>query len=464
MVTHNNLTHASNSEPIAHEEPATLNPSTPRGKLAKRDDTGALEIRDSAGKSVLEYLNFFTGEGIKGLLRTSGIMSDGFKLLQDVAKSLPTPTLISTHKLGKDMKDLNPTQNSLAYFLQTTSGISNEVFYHAGAVGCDVDDSELLKVQTINFRLAKNKGLCEKDLKFMKILQDLMNGHDVLAHVEPLALKHVTVRILHDVRIECQGLQTILRRLAPHGVAGQAFGKDSLEVLDWLANVQKAKELHRSDKQRKARPLNCVLETADQFTEEAIPRADHLVTNDLNPGLYETSQALRRLWNNRESKQVEDEIREFLELTGSRRTFLDLKTKKLSQCFYSILKIIADPLLNLDIISGFLPKYRCKHILRKINIKLRPLAAPCSPVVPTIQGPMLRLKHCEMQVLDYYLLRKRPEDEARAITSRIDLFKQHLNGFTGVLKVWQELSEAELECQKTKWATGRSKPGKSLAR
>ncbi|KXH34779.1 hypothetical protein CSAL01_00360 [Colletotrichum salicis] len=233
MVSYDNLTHASNSEPTAHEEPANSNPSTPRDELAKRDGAGALEITDSAGKSVLEYLNFFTGEGIKGLLRTSGIIiSDGFKLLQDVAESLLAPTLITTHKLGKDMEDLNSTQKALAYFLQTTSGISNEVFYHVGAVGCDVDGSELLKVQTINFRLAKNKGLCEKDLDFMKILQDLMNGPDVLAHVEPLALKHVTVRILQDVRIECQGLQTILRRLAPQGVAGQAFGKDSLEVLN----------------------------------------------------------------------------------------------------------------------------------------------------------------------------------------------------------------------------------------
>ncbi|KAG7077609.1 hypothetical protein JMJ76_0014854 [Colletotrichum scovillei] len=236
MTPQDTIPHASKPEPIAHGDLYVLNPPTPRGGTAKRDNAGALEIKnkDEKFKSVLENLDYFNGEGIKDLLKTSGIISKGFELLQDVARSLPTPTFISTHELGEDMKDINSTQKALAYFLQTTSGVKNRVYDHVGAVGCDVDEDELQKARIINFRLAKNRGLTEEDIEFMKTLKDLMNGTTSLANVELLALKHIAARVLHEVELECQGLQSLLRHLATHSGADQPFGEDSLQVLNWL--------------------------------------------------------------------------------------------------------------------------------------------------------------------------------------------------------------------------------------
>ncbi|KXH50205.1 hypothetical protein CSIM01_07429 [Colletotrichum simmondsii] len=367
--------------------------------------------KDEKFKSVLENLDYFNGEGIKDLLKTSDIISKGFEMLQDVARSLPIPSFISTHELGEDMKDINSTQKALAYFLQTTSGVKNQVYYHVGAVGCDVDEDELQKARIFNFRLAKNHGLTEEDIEFMKTLKDLMNGNTLLANVELLALKHVVAWVQHEVEIECQGLQSLLRLLATHSVADQLLGKDSLEVLNWLSKIQKAKEPpQRSDGQRKANPLKRAWESADQITEDAI---NPLVTNESIPGLHQASKAACRLFEGRGREQAEDkirgEIRGFLELTGTRRKLLDLTTQKLSRCFSSILSVIAEPLVNLKTISKFLPEHRQKFLPMNISVEFHPLAAPCSPEVPTTQGPMLRLTHCEMQVLDYYILQRRPE-------------------------------------------------------
>ncbi|KAK1725733.1 uncharacterized protein BDZ83DRAFT_651157 [Colletotrichum acutatum] len=231
MIPQDTTTNASKPEPIAHRDLHILNPPTPQGKAAKCDDAGALESKDKEDKFkfILKNLDYFNGEGIKDLLKTSDIISKGFELLQDVTRSLPIPTFIGTHELGDDMKDINSAQKALAYFLQTSSG----VYYHVGAVSCDVDEDEFQKARTINFRLAKNHDLTEEDIEFMKILEDLMNGKISLANVESLALKHVVARAQHEVKIECQGLQSLLRPLASHGVADQHFGKDSLEVLNW---------------------------------------------------------------------------------------------------------------------------------------------------------------------------------------------------------------------------------------
>ncbi|EXF79304.1 hypothetical protein CFIO01_02039 [Colletotrichum fioriniae PJ7] len=260
MIPQNTSIHASNSELIANGDLHILNAPSPRGKTAKRayGDAGALEIKykDDKSKSVLKNLEYLNGEGIKDLLKTSDIISKGFESLRDVARSLPIPTSISTHELGEDMKDINSTQKALAYFLQTTSGVKYQVYHHVGAVGCDVDEDEPQKVRTINFRLAKNHGLTEKDTEFMSVLQDSMNGNTLRASVELLALKHVVGRVLYEVKIECQGLQRLLGLLALHTIADQPFGEDSLEVLNWLASFLRAKEPPQSnEEQRKANPF-----------------------------------------------------------------------------------------------------------------------------------------------------------------------------------------------------------------
>ncbi|KAG7058958.1 hypothetical protein JMJ77_0006327 [Colletotrichum scovillei] len=469
MTPQDTIPHASKPEPIAHGDLYVLNPPTPRGGTAKRDNAGALEIKnkDEKFKSVLENLDYFNGEGIKDLLKTSGIISKGFELLQDVARSLPTPTFISTHELGEDMKDINSTQKALAYFLQTTSGVKNRVYDHVGAVGCDVDEDELQKARIINFRLAKNRGLTEEDIEFMKTLKDLMNGTTSLANVELLALKHIAARVLHEVELECQGLQSLLRHLATHSGADQPFGEDSLQVLNWLVRLHKAKEPpQRSDGQRKANPLKRAREYTDQITEEDAIHPQ--VTHESIPGLRQASEASCRLFDRRGCEQAEadirGEIRGFLKLTGTRRKLLDPTTQKLTRCFYSILGIIAEPLINLKTISKFLLEHRQKCLPMSISVEFHPIAAPCSPEVPTTHGPTLRLMHCEMQILDYYILQRRPKNGGQAMKSRIDSFKQHLGGFTDVLEAWEQLSEAELKRPGVEGGAGPSKRGKSLAR
>ncbi|KAL0764254.1 hypothetical protein CaCOL14_013307 [Colletotrichum acutatum] len=127
MIPQDTTTNASKPEPIAHRDLHILNPPTPQGKAAKCDDAGALESKDKEDKFkfILKNLDYFNGEGIKDLLKTSDIISKGFELLQDVTRSLPIPTFIGTHELGDDMKDINSAQKALAYFLQTSSGVKN---------------------------------------------------------------------------------------------------------------------------------------------------------------------------------------------------------------------------------------------------------------------------------------------------------------------------------------------------
>ncbi|TQN73880.1 hypothetical protein CSHISOI_01569 [Colletotrichum shisoi] len=386
-----------------------------------------------------EYTKFLGSPKTRVLFREASKLPE--LQFRDFVGDLPAPAFIRTTDLGAEIESL---QRALAYFLQTVSGVSNGVFDHVGAVGCDVvqkgDGGD--RKSTLNFRLAKNKGLQEEDFKFFGILLDVLKGasRDVpFDEVERLSLRHPLVRINYDVnRIYKQTRENTGSRPKPclgTKTTDKRSGRDYMTVLTWLLEEYEPEELHCLVVNRRIVIRQCGAQSTHGTTEIARISVGQIMPDSSLSSthlllLHRASQAAVRLLRNRIASDIRDGLRRLLECLRSSSkppNLCGVKEEELIQSFPSVLTCIAEPLTHLEVIVGFLPRYyRSQHAEdddgAKVNVRLFALAAPNNPVIPGRGKAMSSLTHCEMQILDHYLLQRRPDNQLQGTRTRVGKF------------------------------------------
>ncbi|KAK1987067.1 hypothetical protein LZ30DRAFT_800328 [Colletotrichum cereale] len=391
-------------------------------RLNERDQT---EDRQGAQDYLNKYTNFLGCRKIRSL--SLGSSSLPGLLLQDLGSDLPITDYIHTTDLGTEVRFL---QRALAYFLQCTGGISNDVYDHVGAVGCDIvrtgdatDGSSIL-----NFRLAKNNGLQEEDVKFMGVLLGLLET-DPKNHpsddIERLALRHLLVRVNNDVN-------KMYKRIwnSPISMPKCFFG---MKKLDERYEEYESQELHCLGLNRRVVLRECdrkphlVSRTEIAKISMAEISVDVSTCSDHLLRLHKASQAARRLLRSRNPSEIRNELRRLLEcfrMAHNPASFCSIKEEELIKNFPLVLTDIAGPLMQLEVISGFLGRYRSQLTDTNANVAVKffALTAPRSPTILIKGKSMSRLTHCEMQVLDYYLFQRRPSDQPKGTRTRIGKF------------------------------------------
>ncbi|OBR04893.1 hypothetical protein CH63R_11596 [Colletotrichum higginsianum IMI 349063] len=414
---------------VAHNRTAKLN------RLSRPED------KLTAQSLLNEYTKFLGSPKTRVLFREASKLPE--LQFRDFVSDLPAPAFIRTTDLGAEIESL---QRALAYFSQTVSGVPNGVFDHVGAVGCDVvqkgDGSD--RKSTLNLRLAKNKGIQEEDFKFFGILLGLLNGtsRNVPSdEVERLSLRHPLVRINYDVnRIYKQTRENTGSSPKPclgTKTTDKRSGKDYMTVLTWLLEEYEPEELHCLGMNRRIVIRKCGAQSTHGTTEIAqisvgqiMPDSSLSSTHLLR--LHRASQAAVRLLRNQIASDIRDGLRRLLECLQSSNkppNLCGVKEEELIQSFPSVLTCIAEPLTHLEVIAGFLPRYyRSRHADDdddggpKVDVRFFALTAPNNQVIHGRGKAMSRLTHCEMQVLDHYLLQRRPDNQLQGTRTLVGKF------------------------------------------
>ncbi|OHW92558.1 hypothetical protein CSPAE12_08926 [Colletotrichum incanum] len=353
------------------------------------------EDKREAQELLNTYTNFLGGKKTRLLFCESSKLPR--LLLRDSADDLPIPNFFHTADLGAEVRSL---QTGLAYFLQVTSGVSNDAYDHVGAVGCDVvqkgDGSD--GGATLNFRLAKNNGLHEEDVKFMGILLGLLemqSGNVFSDVVETLALRHLLVRVNHDVNVVYKrvwnnpGLKS--KALIRPKTTDERYGRDYIIVLTWLLDKYEPQELHCLGINRRIVIRECGRKSTHGTTEIAkVPMAKIVADSSLRSvhllQLHQASQAACRLLHNRIASEIRNGLRSLLEYfrkAGLSTGLCSTKEEELIRIFPFVLTDIAEPLLQLGVITGFLGRYRSQLADANAEVAVRffSLTAPRNPTV-----------------------------------------------------------------------------------
>ncbi|KAJ0159260.1 hypothetical protein CTA2_10035 [Colletotrichum tanaceti] len=216
-----------------------------------------------------------------------------------------------------------------------------------------------------------------------------------------------------------------------------------MTVLTWLLEEYEPEELHRLGVGRRivirkggAQSTHGTTEIAqismDQIVQDSSLSSTHLVR------LHRASLAAVRLLRNRIAGDIRDGLRRLLEClrwsSSKPPSLCGIKEEELIQSFPSVLTCIAEPLTHLEVIAGFLPRYhRSRHAdedgAKADDVRFFALAAPDNPAIRGRGRAMSRLTHCEMQVLDCYLLQSRPDNQLQGAR------RTRVGRFIGISKV-----------------------------